>query len=326
MAEKGNNQINKQTLRRIKIVMTSDILPNYRPGTLEDTTDILKIFARSLLDFEHRSGYRDHAEPPGEADVKQTMDFFRSIFMHLSETVDQLWIAEIDGRPVGYARSIVRDGYRELTDLFVLPGVQSSGVGRELLKRAFPKSGVRGLSIIATTDLRAQAAYLKSGLYPQFPIYHFGREPETTNVTSDITIQSGSHSTETTEVIASIDLDIVGYRRDIDHGWLMTNRTLLIYERNGQAVGYGYVGENSSGPFALLENDDYPAVLAHAENFAHERGYSHFGIQVPMINRQAIDYLLSHGYRMDPFLAFLMLDNPSGKFTNYIMTSPEFFI
>jgi len=45
-----------------------------------------------------------------------------------------------------------------------------------------------------------------------------------------------------------------------------------------------------------------------------------------MVNHIAVDYLLGRGYRMDPFIAYLMSDKPYGRFENYIMTSPVFFI
>ena len=105
----------------------------------------------------------------------------------------------------------------------------------------------------------------------------------------------------------------------------MSDRQGYLYLRNGQPVGYGYVGHRS-GPFALLDAADYPAVLAHAETQAAERGYGQFGVEIPMINQTVVDYLLEHGFRMDSFMAVMMSDVPFGKFENYIFTSPPFFM
>ena len=63
------------------------------------------------------------------------------MFEYLAKHAAQFWVAENDGGIIAYARSIEHDGMQELTEIFVSPPQQSSGVGRELLSRAFPKSG-----------------------------------------------------------------------------------------------------------------------------------------------------------------------------------------
>jgi hypothetical protein len=88
---------------------------------------------------------------------------------------------------------------------------------------------------------------------------------------------------------------------------------------------YGYVGARS-GPFALLDASDFPAVLGHAENQAAVQGRDEFGLEVPMVNRAAVDHLLACGFRLDSFMALLMSDAPLGRFENYIATSPPFFM
>src|SRR3990172_1902049 len=106
----------------------------YRPGTLEDSRAVFTLFEETLFDFSSRTGVQadDTAGDP------QAWDKRRPLFGHLARTAEHFWIVERDGVPIGYARSILRDGTRELTEFFVTPGEQSAGVGRELLARAFP--------------------------------------------------------------------------------------------------------------------------------------------------------------------------------------------
>jgi hypothetical protein len=75
----------------------------------------------------------------------------------------------------------------------------------------------------------------------------------------------------------------------------------------------------------LLDERDFPAVLAHAESQAAARGES-FGVEVPLINRAALRYLLARGYRMDTFVALFMSDLSFGQFEHYLFTSPPFFL
>ena len=205
------------------------------------------------------------------------------------------------------------------------PGVQSAGLGRELLTRAFPAEGARYRCIISSPDIRAQALYLKTGVYPRFLIYYFGRSPEVVKpTTTDLVHQPITVSPESLEILGSLDRSLLGYRRDEIHTWLLGDRQGYLYYRHDRPVGYGYVGIRN-GPFALIDDRDFPGVLAHAESQAALNGRE-FGLEVPMINRAAVDYLLARGYHMDSFIGMFMSDAPFGKFENYIVTSPPFFL
>lgn len=247
------------------------------------------------------------------------------LYHHLAQTAEQFWIAERDDRAIGFARSILRDGVQQLTEFFVLPGNQSGGVGRELLARTFPADGAQRRSIIATIDTRAQARYLKSGVYPRFPLYYFYRQPEATEVESDLIIEpiTSTPAADVLTMFGDIDQAILEFRREEDHAWLLTDRQGYLYQRNGHVVGYGYVGK-VNGPFALLDAADFPAILAHAETQAAVVGSGHFGLEVPMANRAAVAYLLGRGFHMHGFITLVMSDAPFGRFENYLIMSPPY--
>ena len=176
-----------------------------------------------------------------------------------------------------------------------------------------------------STDMRGQTRYLKAGVYPRFPLYYFGRKPEEAPVISDLVFSPLTASPHDLAITGSIDQKLLCYRRDEDHRWLSSERQGHLYYRGDQPVGYGYTGVRN-GPFALLEASDFPAVLAHAERESARSGREEFGLEVPMVNREAVDYLLGRGFRMDSFIAILMNDKPFGKFENYITPSPPFFL
>jgi GNAT superfamily N-acetyltransferase len=68
------------------------------------------------------------------------------------------WVAERDGRIVGVATAIVREGVWGLSLLVVRPEAQSAGAGRELLARAYTYGhGARRHIVLAP--------YLPSGAY-----------------------------------------------------------------------------------------------------------------------------------------------------------------
>lgn len=296
----------------------------YRRGTFDDSQIVYGIFEAALLDLSARlnvSAITGAQDPEVRAQLWQRR---RPLFEHLAQTAHQFWIAESAGEPIGYARSIVRAGVWELTEFFVLPQRQSAGVGRELLRRVLPDGDVRHKVIIATADVRAQARYLKNGVYARFPLVYFWREAEEVPLETDLEIVSASPSPDTYAALRQIDAQILGHHHDEDHAWLMAQRDGYLYRRNGDVVGYGYCGYYN-GPFALLRETDFPAALGHAESQAARQGRK-FGVEVPLINRAAVDYLLRRSYRLDSFFAFFMSDEPFGKFDHYLFPSPPFFI
>ena len=295
------------------------------PGNQSDNYAAFLLFEETLADLVNRLGFAGTTSW-GDADKIAAMwQKRRPLYNHLSDTADQFWLAKQDEQIVGFSRSITRDGAQELTELFVKPGTQSSGLGRELIQRAFPTGGAEQRFIIATADFRAQALYLKSGVFPRFPIYYFGRQPEQVSYSSDLSFVPMENSAETLNTLADIDKDVIGFHRDADQQWLLANRQGFLYTRNGRPVGYGYVGE-PSGPFALLDAADFPAVLAHAESTAQAEGMAQFGVEVPMVNETAVSYLLSRNYRIDSFMAMFMSNQPMGNFDRYLVTSPPLFV
>ena len=137
----------------------------YRAVTPADTRALFDTFLEAVAEIDQRLGSTDALDVSDPLAVEAEWNRRRPIFEHLAATADLGWLAETaDGRVVGYARSILRDGVRELTEFFVRPGHQGGGIGGELLGRAFPAEGARHRTIIATLELLAVAWYLKTGL------------------------------------------------------------------------------------------------------------------------------------------------------------------
>jgi GNAT superfamily N-acetyltransferase len=298
----------------------------YRPGTLEDTYAVFLVIEEAIADLLPRIGIQEATSLADPERLAKMWELRRPLLEHLARTAEHFWVAEQEGEVVGIARSVIHGGMRELTEFFVKPGVQSGGVGRNLFERVFPRAGAHRRTIIATTDLRAQARYLKAGVYPRFPLMYFEKAAEPISLTSNLTFHPLTATPAALEALDEIDGEILEFHRREDHVWLLGNRQGWLYARAGKPVGYGYTGRNS-GPFALLDPTDFPAVLAHAENKTAEEGREKIGLEIPLHNQHAVDYLLARGFKIpDGFYDFFMSDVPFGKFEQYIVTSPPFFI
>jgi GNAT superfamily N-acetyltransferase len=297
---------------------------NYRRGTPDDSYAAFQVFLASITDLSQRQGVVALTGGDDPAVLAELWERRKSLYDHLARTAEHFWVAESEDGMVGYARSIVREGHLELTEFFVHPGKQSQGVGKNLLSQAFPPDGYSNRTVIASSDTRAQVLYMKNKVYPRFPIMYFSNPPEATQFTTDLTFQPMTLTSATLEILAQIDEALLGYRRDADHQWLASNREGFIYQRQGKPAGYGYVGYRS-GPFALLQAADIPAALAHADGLL-VGVEEEFGVEVPLVNRTAIDYLLGRGFELASFTAMLMSDRPFGNFESYICTAPPFFL
>ncbi len=295
----------------------------YRAGTLEDSHDVFQIFVKTIMDYSERMNVMAITGGNDPEVIESLWQKRRPMFEFLAESASQFWVAEKDGEIIAYARSIEHDGLQELTEFFVSPQQQSAGVGGELLSHAFPQSDARYRTIIATLDERALYRYMKLGVYGRFPVKYFYRKAEKVDVETDLQIepmQLESHL----EAINKIDQEILGHTRGHLHRWIAVSRDGFVYRRNGEVVGYGYVG-SGHGPFAVLDENDFPAVLAHAESLMAEKGKD-FGAEAPLHNAKAVQFFIERKYQIDSFSAIFMSNVPFGRFENYLCFSPEFFM
>jgi hypothetical protein len=298
----------------------------YRRFGVEEIEAVGKVHARAFNAFMATIGGAPLVDVDNAEEWTRSWDRNRkSVFHHMTASEGESWLAEHDGEIVGYARSLLRDGVRNLTDFFVLPGQQTNGIGKTLLDRAFSPQGVDGRVVISTTDAAAQVRYLKSGMVPRCPICDFQRPAEQVRFDTDLSIEQIIGSPQTFDTLSRIDRTVVGYGRDADHAWLLGDRNGYVYRRDGKPVGYGYVGRRA-GPFAILNPDDFPAVLAHAESET-AAARSDLTLMVPLVNSTAVNHLLSRGFHMDGLsLTLLMSDAPRGQLDRYVVGAPGFFV
>jgi GNAT superfamily N-acetyltransferase len=307
--------------------LTASTPVTFRRGTPDDLVATHALLLDSLSDLAWRMGIQDSGRVPTDEERAEDLQQWRPILDHLTTTGDQYWVAERGGELIGVSRSVLRDDVRELTEFFVSPHAQSDGIGRELLSRALPP-GARRTYIMASLDMRAQALYLKLGVYQVCAVYTFYKElkklePRQDNADALTILPIGVEHLST---LAKLDLAVHGYTRDEDHLWLMNQRTGFLLLREDQAVGYAYVGTPYSGPFVMLEQQDMAPALAYAENIAFAKKFESFGIDVPMLNRSAVKYLLARGYQMSPFFCFYMCSEQPALVENTIITGPMIMV
>jgi GNAT superfamily N-acetyltransferase len=132
--------------------------PSLRPLEARDIDPILDVMVDSFHDLNRRFG--EPPEPPGPAAAGRVR--MRRL---LNADPGGAWVAERDGRLVGCSLGVLREGVWGLSLLVVSPEAQSTGVGRELLARAWEYGrDARGWIILASRDTRALRSYARLGL------------------------------------------------------------------------------------------------------------------------------------------------------------------
>ena len=126
----------------------------------EDVPGAFALSVATFSDLERRLGSEPHPPP---ADPEGAYIRYRRL---LTTDPGGAWVAERDGELAGCALALVREGLWGLSLLVVAPGLQSAGLGRALLSRAYAHGGdaVRGRVVLASLDPRALRAYARLGL------------------------------------------------------------------------------------------------------------------------------------------------------------------
>jgi GNAT superfamily N-acetyltransferase len=132
--------------------------PSVRPLESADIDVVVDVTVEAFADLNRRFG--EPPEPPGPVAAGRVR-----MARLLATDPEGAWVAERDGRVVGCSIGLIREGVWGLSLLVVSPDAQSSGVGRELLDRAWEYGrDARGWIILASRDARALRSYARLGL------------------------------------------------------------------------------------------------------------------------------------------------------------------
>jgi GNAT superfamily N-acetyltransferase len=309
--------------------------PDLRPALPADTPALQEVFARSLWDYLARTGQlgpNDPREPPFEA----LRDRFAAIFGHLERTASHAWLAEdADGRVVGYARSVEREGHVELTEFFVDPAAQGAGVGRGLLERTFPLGWGRHRSILALLDARAVALYLRFGVQLVDTFVDLDGRPERIDVATDLVVETVGPGRTAERAIVEVERQVLGFDRTVDVRFLLAERPAWLLRRGRAVAGYGFgavlgvaptPGGPHVGPVATLDPADLATAVDLVIDDAAARGAATLPMSVPLSQGSLVRHLLGRGFKIDPFYVLALADAPVVDFARYLPTNPSFIL
>ena len=309
----------------------------FRPARPDELPTCAGIWRTAINDYIIRLG--QHEIPPEVAPVTR-------LFTHLQATDPDRFIVATtpaaesgrEDRVVGFASAIERERLWYLSMLFVLPGFQGAGVGRELLGRVLP-NGDAQVRAIATDSAQpiSNALYSSYGVVPRMPLLNlnglpnrpdaFGALPSGMTPVAFETLAAdgsgGDGHRRLSEAVDGLDRDALGVAHPLDHRFLRSESRhgWLYLGPDGAPLGYGYAGEAGRlGPIAVRDDSLIGPILGHLTTAVVPRGA--FAVWIGGAADRAVVAALGAGFRIDGFPVLLCWDRPFGDFSRYLPISP----
>ncbi len=297
-----------------------------RPARPRDFAACARVGLRSLGDLSRRQG-----QPPPNIPTRDLIVFFRHA---LSTDPNGFHVAVVRGKVVCFAITILRGKTHFLADFFALPGVQSRGVGRQVLARAFdaprpPRGAVR--CVVSSLDLRAQALYAKFGMLPRTILYHVSGRPTRALVGAVGLRQVGPTGVSTKRalgVAARFDRSLRGVRRDVDQRYFFSSdQGSRFYEARGDGKTVGYVvirGNGAIGPGGVNDPTLSGALMSAAIGQAHDNEMKAVSAWIPGLNEGALTAAFAAGLKVE-FLTAWMASKDILRLDAYLPSSGVLF-
>jgi GNAT superfamily N-acetyltransferase len=299
-----------------------------RPAKPEDLEEAERVVQQSGNALRVRYGRQPWPAPPPIAFPK----------FCLAQDPSGLWVAEDGDTIVGFGFSWMTEKFWFLSQLFVRPETQAKGVGQALLAKTLMQAERNGAAnralITPAYNIVSTGLYLKNGLYPREPLYRMAAPAQAVaqnlaDAGYDITpIAPWPESGEwpAGEWIGRIDLDLLGFRRDLHHQFLLGGfaACAVRIEHAGRAAGYAYISaQGHVGPLAIAPHADAKAVVTTALRCALEGGARQVSMIVPGRAEIVMQMALALGFRIEePYV--LMAWRPFGNWCHYLPSTPGF--
>ncbi|MBM7486088.1 MULTISPECIES: GNAT family N-acetyltransferase [Bradyrhizobium] len=294
-----------------------------RPARAEDLelADALVVASINDLTLRHGFGAMAAASPPN----------FQSF--SLADDPDGLWVAEDEGRILGFAWSWVCGDIWFLAQLFVTPDRQGGSVGNELIERTLDHAKKSGAStrVLITFAFNAvsQGLYIRHGLFPRFPIYTVSvpREHLIGGLNGpQFKCAPLDETASTMARLAQADERVLGVSREKHHHYLINDsrtRGFSLYDADDWA-GYVYVDDRGHiGPLAILRSSAVTTAFRTALGLAVESGAPQVSAFLPGASEAALTTAFEHRMRIK-FPMLLMSSRDFGSWAQYLPRNPGF--
>jgi ribosomal protein S18 acetylase RimI-like enzyme len=298
---------------------------NYRPAKASDIPEVAKVFATAIDDLDRKHGFYDEPTPRSP---NPQYSFW------LKKNPEAFWVAEDQGRVVGYSFSFLRGSLWFLADLFILPKHQGKGIGGTLIKKTLGSwrgRSIKNRALITPAFNRASVSlYMRFEMLPRQPAYFASATKEA--------VQKGLRDAERKELDVE---EVKNFRASaplldkvhrialgIPAGWhnefffeVLKSRC-LIFRKRGRLEGYSFVRSNGRiGPLVVRSATSFASAFDLTLRASVESKAERVTMLFPGTNGGAVRMGMKRGFRIEYPLLFLS-SRPMGDFANYLFYSP----
>ena len=247
----------------------------------------------------------------------------------IRKTPGAFWVAEDEGKIVGYSDSFVRGTFWYFAWLFVLPGYQGRDIGRHLLERTL--ASWKGVKITNRATITfafnpvSQFLYMKYGMYPREPVYYAEAPREKVRKippdATDLEYDELTKLREGAAVLEGVDRSVLGFSLGWHHEFFFeAGARCYVFRRHGDPVGYAYVHPNGRvGPVAVNRSSYMGPALRVGLGLSAAQEAEKVWYWMPGSNVQAVELALKYKMQIDP--GVFMSARPFAKWGNYIFHS-----
>ena len=305
---------------------------SFREGTAADLADTFAISERAMRDIAERQGITAIGPEPSEADIRSHWLRNRSLIEFIAAQDGDYWICENEDGPVGYARVLRFARMEHLTELMVLPGHQSKGIGRALLERCWPHqpSPDLGRLVVATGGPPDLSLYMGFNVMPVAGHWHM-RQPTESYLErrshEDVT-EPGVHVLKPDRAAAEwmrLEPEAIGHERPLLHEFFGRDRTCLGYvdQQTGETAGLCWVSSDGDiGPaVARRPGDLVPVVLAALDRVAMTQEPEHLSVFATSTSWWLLRRLRTVGFRVY-WPSWILCSEPVPGLDRYVPTRP----
>ena len=289
-------------------------LPELREATAADIPAMLEVFFHAVEELDRQRGQALH--PRNAAPLEMH-------FGHLLlSDPHSCYIADDRGDVIAFGIVMRRGVEVFLSFLFVEPAWQGRGMGRAVLDACITGAG-DGLERLSTCAEANQPVstglYARIGMAPRCPLYLVRGELPVDALPA---LPEGIRRRPVTiDAVESLDRELVGYDRPVDHVFWARERTgALYFDDAGAALGYGYAHRSGRiGPVAAVDPTLLPHFIGDLVRTVDVIEGRQLVVPGPAIT--ALQPLLQAGLNIDGSAAIYCSDGPGPRFDRYIPMS-----
>lgn len=235
--------------------------------------------------------------------------FSRALYADGFESMQcRAWVARDEGTAIGIAIARDLEMERFVAELYVEPSFRGSGIGGRLLDAATDGADDRALATTCDLgDATAIAMLARRGMSVRETVVRVSGEiPRDDDL---LTLAAGDYRFGTERLdpnthafaLAQLDRETRGTAREIEHRFLATRATGLVFSIEDEVVGYSYLWSSGHvGPAAVAAGAYGSQIFAYAmAALRREHGATWCSAAFPSSNLRGLTTALRAGLRID---------------------------